>query len=97
MFNLREAWDGRGFGPYFISMLLLNAAAGFMEPERIMLKGLFSVVLQPLAIFVKSGEIGSMFPFGLVAFFVLGLLFSIAGALGAFVRKKFFAPAPPAA
>jgi hypothetical protein len=95
-FNMREAWDGPGGKPYFIAMLLLNAAAGFIEPERKMLKGLASVVLQPLAIFVKSGEVGSMFPMGLIAFFVLGLLFSIAAALGAFIRNKFFAPAPPA-
>lgn len=94
-FGLREAWDGRGGGPYFIAMLLLNAAAGFIEPERKMLKGLASVALQPLAIFIKSGEVGSMFPMGLIAFFMLGLLFSIAVSLGAFVRKKFFAPAPP--
>lgn len=94
-FHLREAWDGPGGKPYFIAMLLLNAAAGFIEPERKILKGLASVVLQPLAIFIKSGEVGSLFPIGLVAFFVLGLLLSIAGALGGFVKKKLFSPPPP--
>ncbi|OGS59912.1 MAG: hypothetical protein A3J79_04155 [Elusimicrobia bacterium RIFOXYB2_FULL_62_6] len=93
-FHLREAWDGPGGKPFFISMLLLNAVAGFIEPERKILKGLASVFLQPLAIFIKSGEVGSLFPIGLIAFFVLGLLFSIAAALGAFVKNKFFTPAP---
>ena len=72
-------------------MLLLNAAAGFIEPERIKLKGIISVSLQPVAMTVKAGEIGSMFPFGLVGFLLLGLLFSAGGAAGAFIKKKFFA------
>ena len=99
VFHLREAWDGSGFLPYFIAMLLLNAIAGFIEPGRIIRKGLFSVVLQPLAIFLKSGEIGSLFPLGLAFFLVLGLLFSIAGFAGAFIKKEFFTPKqlPPAA
>lgn len=89
----REAWDS----PYFWrcgvpAMLLLNAAAGFLEPERIKLKGLISVSLQPVAMTVKAGEIGSMFPFGLVVFLALGLLYSAGGGAGAFVKHKFFSP-----
>ncbi|MBI4801755.1 MAG: hypothetical protein HY796_04435 [Elusimicrobia bacterium] len=94
-FNLREAWDGPGFAPYFILMLMMNAAAGFIEPEKIIRKGILSVSLQPLAIFVISGEIGSLFPLGLIAFLALGLFFSAAGGAGAFIKKKFFAPESP--
>ena len=90
--NRREAWDSVYFWRYGVpAMLLLNAAAGFIEPERIKLKGLISVSLQPVAMTVKAGEIGSMFPFGLVVFLLLGLLFSAGGAAGAFIKNKFFA------
>ena len=94
----REAWDSPYYWRYGVpGMLLINAVAGFLEPRRIKLKGLASVSLQPLAMTVKAGEIGSMFPFGLVVFLVLGLLFSAGGAAGAFVKNKFFTPpgAPP--
>lgn len=93
----REAWDSVYFWRYGVpAMLLMNAAAGFIEPERIKLKGIISVSLQPVAMTVKAGEIGSMFPFGLAVFLVLGLLFSAGGAAGAFVKKKFFTkPAGP--
>ena len=90
--NRREAWDSVYFWRYGVpAMLLLNAAAGFIEPERIKLKGIISVSLQPVAMTVKAGEIGSMFPFGLVVFLLLGLLFSAGGAAGAFIKNKFFA------
>ncbi len=92
MFNLREAWDGRGSAPFFISMLALNFVAGFIEPDRRILKGILSVSLQPLAIFIKSGEVGSMFPLGMVAFFVLGMLFSLGVAVGALLKREFFTP-----
>lgn len=90
VYGLREAWDGPGFLPYTGSMVALNAAAGFIQPRRVILNGLLSVALQPAAIFVKSGEIGSLFPLGLIAFLVLGLLFSAAGKAGALVKTNFF-------
>lgn len=86
IYDLREAWDGPGFLPYTLSMIALNAAAGFMQPRRLMIKGMLSVALQPLAIFIRSGEIGSLFPLGLAAFLVLGLLFSVAGKAGALIK-----------
>ena len=90
--NRREAWDSVYFWRYGVpAMLLLNAAAGFIEPERIKLKGIIPGSLQPVAMTVKAGEIGSMFPFGLVVFLLLGLLFSAGGAAGAFIKNKFFA------
>ncbi len=89
----REAWDSGLYWQFGVpAMLLMNAAAGFVEPRRIKLKGLLSVSLQPVAMMVKSGEIGSMFPLGLIVFLVLGLLFSAGGAAGAFVKNKFFTP-----
>lgn len=93
----REAWDSVYFWRYGVpAMLLMNAAAGFIEPERIKLKGIISVSLQPVAMTVKAGEIGSMFPFGLAVFLVLGLLFSAGGGAGAFIRNKFYtAPGKP--
>ena len=91
--NRREAWDSAVFWRFGVpAMLAMNAAAGFIEPERIMLKGLASVSLQPVAMMAKSGEIGSMFPLGLVVFVVMGLLFSAGGAAGALVKKEFFSP-----
>lgn len=90
----REAWDSGAFWSMGVpAILLMNAVAGFLEPERIMLKGIISVSLQPVAMTVKAGEIGSMFPFGLVVFLVLGLFFSVGGVAGAFIKRKFFAPA----
>jgi len=89
--NRREAWDSVYFWRYGVpAMLLMNAVAGFIEPERIKLKGIISVSLQPVAMTVKAGEVGSMFPFGLVVFLVLGLLFSAGGGIGAFIKNKFF-------
>ncbi|HNW44934.1 MAG TPA: hypothetical protein PKI19_10550, partial [Elusimicrobiales bacterium] len=90
--HLREAWDGPGFMPYFSAMLALNAAAGFIRPRRAVLNGLASVALQPAAILILSGEVGSLFPLGLVAFLALGLLFSAAGAAAAMLRRSFFPP-----
>ena len=91
--NKKEAWDSAVFWRFGVpAMLAMNAAAGFLEPERIMLKGLLSVCLQPVAMMARSGEIGSMFPLGLMVFFVMGLLFSVGGAAGALVKKKFFSP-----
>ncbi len=91
--NRREAWDSVFFWRFGVpAMLLMNAVAGFIEPERIMLKGLLSISLQPAAMMVKSGEIGSMFPFGLIVFMVLGLLYSIGGVAGAFIKNNFFTP-----
>lgn len=90
IYGLREAWDGPGFLPYTVSMIALNAAAGFLQPRRVILNGLLSVALQPAAIFVKSGEVGSLFPLGLIAFLVLGLLFSVAGKAAAIIKRSFF-------
>ena len=91
----REAWDSGVFLSFGVPvMLLLNAAAGFVEPERIRLKGLISVSLQPAAMMVKAGEVGSMFPLGLMMFLILGLLYSAGGAAGAFIRNRFFPPGP---
>lgn len=90
VYGLREAWDGRGFLPYTVSMIALNAAAGFIQPRRVIRNGLLSVALQPAAIFIRSGEIGSLFPLGLIAFLVLGLLLSIAGKAGALVKTNLF-------
>lgn len=91
----REAWDSVYFWRFGVpGMLAINAIAGFLEPERIKLKGLISVSLQPVAMTVKAGEIGSMFPFGLIVFLVLGLLYSAGGAAGAFVKRRFFTPPP---
>ena len=89
----REAWDSPVFWWFGVpAMLALNAAAGFMEPERIVMKGLVSVALQPAAMAVKTGEIGSMFPFGLIVFAALGTLYGIGGTVGALVKKEFFSP-----
>ena len=91
----REAWDAGEFWSMGVpAILLMNAVAGFLEPRKLMLKGIISVSLQPLAMTVKAGEIGSMFPFGLIVFLVLGLFFSAGGAVGAFVKRNFFTPVP---
>lgn len=96
--NRREAWDSAYFWRFGVpAMLLLNAAAGFIEPERIRLKGLISVSLQPVAMTVKAGEIGSMFPFGLLVFLALALFYSAGGEVGAFVKRRFFTPPVPPA
>ncbi|MBI4350616.1 MAG: hypothetical protein HY550_04190, partial [Elusimicrobia bacterium] len=48
--NRREAWDSVYFWRFGVpGMLAINAIAGFLEPERIKLKGLISVSLQPVA------------------------------------------------
>lgn len=84
----REAWDSGVFWSAGVpAMLALNAIAAFLEPERIPLKGLLSVSLQPVAMGVKTGEIGSMFPLGLLVFAVLGLFYALGGAAGAFLRR----------
>ncbi|HBA59795.1 MAG TPA: hypothetical protein DCZ92_03040 [Elusimicrobia bacterium] len=88
----REAWDSGLFWSMGVpAILLMNAIAGFLEPERIVLKGIISVSLQPVAMTVKAGEIGSMFPMGLIVFVILGLFFSIGGGAGVVIKNAFFA------
>ncbi|OGS10711.1 MAG: hypothetical protein A2234_08720 [Elusimicrobia bacterium RIFOXYA2_FULL_58_8] len=91
----REAWDSPVFWTIGLpALLLMNAIAGFIEPDRIILKGISSVCLQPVAMMVKSGEVGSMFLPGLMLVLVQGLFFSIGGGAGALIKNKFFIPGP---
>ena len=89
--NKREAWDSEIFWSFgFPMMLLINAIACFIHPHNVMLKGISSVSLQPLAMIILAGEIGSMFPLGIIVFGFMGLLFSLGGVVGSFLKIKFF-------
>jgi CDP-diglyceride synthetase len=86
-----EPWDTDLFWSYGLStMLALNAIAAFIDPVQRVLKGIWSVALQPVALAFMSGEVGSMFPLGLIVFLVLGLGYSLGGVLGSFVKRRFF-------
>lgn len=87
----KEAWDTDIFWSYgFFAMIFGNAVAGFLDPENIILKGLLSVSLMPVAMLIITGEIGSMFPMGLIVFALLGLIYTLGGIFGARIKKKFF-------
>lgn len=89
--NKKEAWDTEIFWSIgFPLMLLFNAIAGFIDPKKVMMKGLISVSLQPIAMMVDAGEIGSMFPLGIIVFGFMGMLFSLGGVVGSFLKIKFF-------
>ncbi len=89
--NRREAWDSDVFWSLGVPlMLLLNAVAAFLDPSKIVLKGMLSIALQPVAMIIMAGEIGSMFPLGLILFGFMGLFYSVGGAIGAFLKKQFF-------
>ncbi|MBI2427670.1 MAG: hypothetical protein HYV29_02540 [Ignavibacteriales bacterium] len=91
MTNRREAWDSDLFWSLGVPlMLLMNVVAAFVDPSKVVLKGMLSVVLQPVAMIVMAGEIGSMFPLGLILFGFMGLFYSVGGAIGAFFKKQFF-------
>ncbi|MEW5797367.1 MAG: hypothetical protein AB1728_00035 [Bacteroidota bacterium] len=87
----REAWDSDLF--WFMGvplMILLNAVASFLDPSQIVLKGILSVSLQPVAMIFQTGEIGSMLPLGLILFGFMGLFYSVGGVVGSFVKRNFF-------
>lgn len=70
-------------------MLTINAVAGFIEPKKVVLKGIISVSLQPVALIVLAGEIGSVFPLGLILFLFLGWVYSIGGLVGAYLKTRY--------
>jgi hypothetical protein len=86
-----EPWDTDQFWSYgLVAMLLLNAAASFLDPQDVLLKGIISVSLQPVAMMLLAGEVGSMMPLGLFVFGLLGLFYSIGGFIGWFIKTKYF-------
>ena len=91
MTERREAWDSEVFWQLGTPlMLLLNAIAGFLDPKKIIVKGLISVSLQPVIMMAQNwGDFG-LFPLGLIFFVFLGMFYSIGGAAGTFVKNKFF-------
>ncbi|MCK9408930.1 MAG: hypothetical protein WCX28_04725 [Bacteriovoracaceae bacterium] len=90
-----EPWDADLFWSYgTFSMLGINAIAAFVDPHGIIPKGMISVSLQPVALMFVAGEIGSMFPLGVIVFGILGLLYSIGGLAGAFLKNQFFRSNP---
>ncbi len=87
----REPWDSDIFWSIgFPLMLLINCLSAFVDPHRLILRGLASVSLQPVVMMVMAGEVGSMFPLGLIVFGIFGILYSVGGAAGAFVKRRFF-------
>ncbi len=91
MADRREAWDSDLFWSLGMPLMLcLNAVAAFVDPSHVILKGMLSVVLQPVAMVFQSGEIGSMLPLGLILFGFMGLFCTIGGVVGAFIKKQFF-------
>lgn len=91
MTDRREAWDSEVFWSLGVPLMMaLNAVTAFLDPNKVAVKGIVSVALQPAAMMVQAGEIGSMFPMGLVVFAFLGLFYSIGGVVGAYVKRQFF-------
>lgn len=87
----REAWDSEVFWQVGIPlMMLINAVAGFLDPRKIITKGLVSVSLQPVIIIAENWNDFGLLPLGLILFVFLGMVYSISGAVGAFVKNKFF-------
>jgi hypothetical protein len=85
----REAWDDSVFWLIGVPlMLILNAVAGYIEPKKVVLKGIISVSLQPVAMVIIAGEIGSLFPLGLILFLFLGWVYSIGGLVGAYIKTR---------
>ncbi|MEW6062400.1 MAG: hypothetical protein AB1600_10730, partial [Bacteroidota bacterium] len=69
-------------------MLIVNAVAAYFHPKKVVLKGMISASLQPVAAIVVSGEIGSVLPFGLILFLFLGWLYSVGGLIGAYKKTR---------
>lgn len=86
-----EPWDSDQFWSYgLFLMVTINIIAAVLDPHQPVIKGLISVVLQPIAMMFVAGEIGSMFPLGLIVFAVLGIIYSIGGVIGVKIRQRFF-------
>jgi len=86
--NGREPWDSNYFGTIVIpAMLVINLVAGFFDPERIVLKGIISISLQPIIMILVAGEIGSMFPLGVLLLVMFGVMYSGGGVVGKVLNK----------
>ncbi|NEW80574.1 MAG: hypothetical protein GZ086_14390 [Gelidibacter sp.] len=87
MSNEVEAWDSIQY--YQISlpaMFIASAIAGFIEPKRPWMWGVFVVILQPIALFIQTGG-GPYILVGLFFFFFfIGLAIGFA-YVGKWLRK----------
>lgn len=91
MTDRKEAWDSDLFWSIGVPlMFVINGIGAFLDPRRIAVKGIVSVALQPIAMIIMAGEIGSLFPLGLILFGFMGFFYSIGGVIGAFLKKQFF-------
>lgn len=87
--NRREAWDA---GIYWVLFYPLALAAcgylGYRYPERPWRWALALFFGQCLALGIRNGEVGNLFPLGLIVFGVLALPGVAAAKFGARIRGR---------
>jgi len=85
----REAWDGSAYWAltYPLSMLAC-AFLGHSYPERAWLWALLLFEAQFVAMLVRNGEVGSLWPLGMVMFAILAVPGVLAATLGAWWKRR---------
>lgn len=74
MSGKREAWDASVYWTFFYPIaLIVSASLGYLYPERPWRWVLWLFLGQFLGMCLRNGELGSLFPLGLIMFGVLAL------------------------
>jgi hypothetical protein len=85
----REAWDA---APYWVAAyplaLLAAACLGYACPERAKRLAVVLFAAQFVAMCIRNGELGNLWPLGLALFTVLALPAAVAARLAARLRRR---------
>jgi hypothetical protein len=84
-----EAWDTAGFWTIGLPALILAAGvAGYLVPARYPLWGIALVAGLDAQLLIGAGELGSLWPVGLLLSLLLGLLCVASSGFGAGIRTR---------
>ena len=87
--NRREAWDAAAYWTFAYPIAIAVAGVmGYLFPERPWRWALTLFLGQFLAMVIRNGELGSMWPMGMVLMVVLSLPGMLVGKLAARLHNK---------
>jgi len=85
-----EAWDAPQYWTIAFPLLLISATAlGYAFPEKPWRWALALFLSQLPAMMIYSGEVGNLFPLGIIMFGILSLPAIICAKGGRWLRRKF--------
>jgi hypothetical protein len=86
----KEAWDAPQYWTIAFPLLLISAAAlGYAFPEKPWRWALALFLSQMPAMMIRSGEVGNLWPLGLIMLTIYSLPAIACAASGSWLRKKF--------